>query len=337
MQDTLSKRRKVIFLLLTLVGSLFFVVLFSMSIGATSIPISNILNSFFNYDMNNAEHLIIRESRLPRAILSILCGGALGVSGAIMQGITKNPIASPSTLGIDAGSSLGLCIAIAFFPLSSMSGIYVATFLGALTSTILIFFMGTKSKSGNTPIRLALAGAAISALFTAISQAIALTNGVSQSIFGWNNSGLQAAQMSYVYFGLPCLIGGLILSILISPKLTILNLGDEIAISLGEKVNKIKLFACFIVLILTGGVITLAGSIGYVGLIIPHMVRHVVGSDYKWIVPYSIVGGALVTLIADILARSINPPFEVPINAITSVIGVPFFLYLLLRKGGDKL
>ena len=200
-----------------------------------------------------------------------------------------------------------------------------------------IFFMGTRSKSGNTPIRLALAGAAISALFTAISQAIALTNGVSQSIFGWNNSGLQASQMSYVYFGLPCLVGGLILSVLISPKLTILNLGDEVAISLGEKVNKIKLFACFIVLILTGGVITLAGSIGYVGLIIPHMVRRVVGSDYKWIVPYSIVGGALVTLISDILARSINPPYEVPINAITSVIGVPFFLYLLLRKGGDKL
>lgn len=318
--------------LIVLTSLLFFICLLSITVGAVPILYSEIKDAFFSYDIMNSSHIIIREARLPRMLLTLTSGAGLSVSGALMQGITRNPIASPSTLGIDAGAMLGLCFVMAFSPISSNIFVYFSVFLGAAVATFLIYILGTRVRGADNPIRLALAGAAVSALFTAIGQGVAIYKGLSQSIFSWNNSGLAATQMNQVLFAVPFVLIGLALSLYLSPSISVLSFGDEMSINLGKKVWLIKLLASIAVLILTGTSIALVGTISYIGLIIPHLVRLLVGYNYKWIIPYSAVAGAIIVCLSDILARTINPPYEIPVNAITSAIGVPFFLYLIIGK-----
>lgn len=316
-------------IILMLLGGIFL----SISIGAKSISLSTIWEALVQYNPSNGQHIIVRTLRMPRVIVALVVGASFAVSGALMQAITRNPMASPSILGINAGAALGLAIAMVVLPSASFNETVLFSFAGAAVASLFIFGMTSISKAGSSPLRLALVGTAITALFNAFSQAIAVYFNISQELTFWNAGGVSGVRPEQALLILPWTVVGLLLALSIARSVTLLSLGEEVAVGLGGKTRYIKIIACIAVLILTGSSVAIVGPIGFVGLVVPHAVKFVVGVDYRKVIPFSMLVGALLVLIADIISRSINPPFETPIGAITALIGVPFFIYLATRKG----
>lgn len=316
-------------IILMLLGGIFL----SISIGAKSISLSTIWEALVQYNPSNGQHIIVRTLRMPRVIVALVVGASFAVSGALMQAITRNPMASPSILGINAGAALGLAIAMVVLPSASFNETVLFSFAGAAVASLFIFGMTSISKAGSSPLRLALVGTAITALFNAFSQAIAVYFNISQELTFWNAGGVSGVRPEQALLILPWTFIGLLLALSIARSVTLLSLGEEVAVGLGGKTRYIKIIACIAVLILTGSSVAIVGPIGFVGLVVPHAVKFVVGVDYRKVIPFSMLVGALLVLIADIISRSINPPFETPIGAITALIGVPFFIYLATRKG----
>lgn len=316
-------------IILMLLGGIFL----SISIGAKNISISTIWEALVQYSPSNGQHIIVRTLRMPRVIVALVVGASFAVSGALMQAITRNPMASPSILGINAGAALGLAVAMVILPSASFNETVLFSFAGAAVASLFIFGMTSMSKAGNSPLRLALVGTAITALFNAFSQAIAVYFNISQELTFWNAGGVSGVRPEQALLILPWTFVGLLLALSIARSVTLLSLGEEVAVGLGGKTRYIKIIACIAVLILTGSSVAIVGPIGFVGLVVPHAVKFIVGVDYRKVIPFSMLVGALLVLIADIISRSINPPFETPIGAITALIGVPFFIYLATRKG----
>lgn len=315
--------------LLMLIGT----IILSIRIGAKNISISTIWESIIQYDSSNGQHIIIRTLRIPRVIVALVVGGSFAVSGALMQAITRNPMASPSVLGINSGAALGLSIAMVVLPSASFNETVIFSFGGAAVASLFIFGISSISKSGSSPLRLALVGTAITALFTSFSQAISVYFNISQELTFWNAGGVSGVRPEQALLILPWTFIGLILALSIAKSVTLLSLGEEVAVGLGGKIRYIKIIACIAVLILTGSSVAIVGPIGFVGLVVPHAVKFIVGVDYRRVIPFSIFAGALLVLVSDIISRSINPPFETPLGAITALIGVPFFIYLATKKG----
>jgi iron complex transport system permease protein len=301
----------------------------SLSVGAANINFKTVIEAILNYQENLTEHQIIYEIRIPRVIISGLVGIGFAISGAIMQGVTRNPLASPSTMGINAGASFALAISFAFFPQLSYSKIMILSFKGAFTSAFLVYIVGSSVKGGLTIIRLALAGASVSALLSSLASGIAIYFNISQDITFWYAGGVSGTNWMDVYNLVPWIVIGTIGSIILSPSITVLSLGEEIALGLGQRTNLIKSLCIVIVTILSGASVSIVGPIAFIGLIVPHIARFLVGVDYRWIIPTSGVLGALLMIISDILARMVNPPYETPIGVITTLIGIPFFLYFV--------
>lgn len=316
-------------IILMLLGGIFL----SISIGAKSISLSTIWEALVQYSPSNGQHIIVRTLRMPRVIVALVVGASFAVSGALMQAITRNPMASPSILGMNAGAALGLAVAMVILPSASFNQTVLFSFAGAAVASLFIFGMTSMSKAGNSPLRLALVGTAITALFNAFSQAIAVYFNISQELTFWNAGGVSGVRPEQALLILPWTVIGLLLALSIARSVTLLSLGEEVAVGLGGKTRYIKIIACIAVLILTGSSVAIVGPIGFVGLVVPHAVKFIVGVDYRKVIPFSMLVGALLVLIADIISRSINPPFETPIGAITALIGVPFFIYLATRKG----
>ena len=305
----------------------------SICLGARKIPLAALADSLIRYDAKNAEHTIVHTLRIPRTIVAAAVGASLAASGALMQAITRNPMASPSVLGINSGASLGLALAMAFAPAASFSETVLFSFAGAAVGTISIFSVASVSKAGSSPVRLALVGTAVSALFSAFSQAVAMFFKLAQDLTYWSAGGVSGVRPEQVRLLLPWTIGGLLLALFMTRSVAVLSLGEEVATGLGGKVTWIKFGASLAVLILTGSAVAIAGPISFVGLVTPHAVKAMVGSDYRKIIPCSMLAGAILLLTADIGGRMVNPPFETPTSAITALIGVPFFIYLATRKG----
>lgn len=316
-------------ILLMLIGTIFL----SIGMGAKSISISTIWEAITQYNPSNGQHIIVRTLRIPRVIVALVVGASFAVSGALMQAITRNPMASPSILGINAGAGLGLAIAMVILPTASFNETVMFSFAGAAVVSLFIFGLSSISKAGSSPLRLALVGTAITALFNSFSQALAVYFNISQELTFWNAGGVSGVRPEQALLILPWTIVGLLLALSIARSVTLLSLGEEVAVGLGGKTRYIKIIACIAVLILTGSSVAIVGPIGFVGLVVPHAVKFIVGVDYRKVIPFSMFAGALLVLVADIISRSINPPFETPIGAITALIGVPFFIYLATRKG----
>lgn len=304
----------------------------SICIGARKIPFGTLVEALLHYDETNTSHVIVFSLRVPRTIVAVAVGASLAASGALMQAITRNPMASPSVLGINAGASLGLALAMALAPAASFSQTVMFSFAGAAVATIVIFGVASACRAGSSPVRLALVGTAISALFSAFSQAIAMFFKLSQDLTYWSAGGISGVRPEQVRLLLPWTLAGIVLALVMTRSVAILSLGEDVATGLGGKVGLIKLGASVAVLILTGSSVAIAGSISFVGLVTPHAVKAIVGSDYRKIVPCSMLAGACLMLLADICGRMVNPPFETPTSAITALIGVPFFIYLATRK-----
>jgi iron complex transport system permease protein len=306
----------------------------SISLGAKDISLSTVVSSIFTgKDVMDSQ--IVRDVRLPRAIAAALVGAFLAVSGAIMQGITRNPIADPSIIGITQGATLTISIAFAMQAAIGSLGLMVFAFIGASVSGLLVYFLSSRSIKGVDPIKLALAGTALGTLFISFATAIAMYFNLSQQLSFWIAGGLTTAKWQGVQLLSVVGIFGVAAAIVMAPKITILSLGEEVAIGLGKKTNTIRVIGILIVILLSGSSVAVAGNIAFVGLIVPQMVRSLVGPDYKYIIPCSLVMGAALLVFSDIIARMINQPYETPIGSLTALLGVPFFIYLVRKEARE--
>lgn len=329
--------RPMVGLIVLLIGILSLVIggILSITFGAAEIDFKTVWEGVLHFDPTITAHQIIRELRLPRVIAAAIVGSFLGISGAIMQGITRNPLASPSIMGVTAGAAFMIAIAFAFFPGSSYFEIMLWSFLGAGIGAGLVFMIGSLSKYGLTPVKLALAGVAVTTLLQALSTAIAIHFDVAQDIAFWYAGGVAGATWLSITIILPVAIIGISLAIIISRSITIISLGETVAKGLGQRTRTVKMISMLVVLLLTGAAVSVAGTVGFIGLVIPHITRMLVGTDYRWIVPCSAVLGALLLVLADLVSRVIYAPYETPVGAVTAIIGVPFFLYLARREGSE--
>ncbi|MFB7641783.1 FecCD family ABC transporter permease [Peribacillus butanolivorans] len=276
---------------------------------------------------------IIREIRLPREVAAIFVGAALAVSGAIMQGMTRNPLADPGLLGLTAGANAALAITLAFIPSANNLGIMSACFIGSAVGAIMVFGIGAMKKGGFSPLRIVLAGAAVSAFLFAVSEGVGIYFKVSKDVSMWTAGGNIGTSWSQLQVIVSFILIGILISLIFSRQLTILSLSEEVAVGLGQKTTKIKAILFVVIILLAGASVALVGNMVFIGLMVPHMVRAIVGTDYRFILPMSAIFGATFMLLADTLGRTINSPYETPVIAVVAMIGLPFFL-LIVRKGG---
>lgn len=319
----------IISLIILLIG-----IIISLFIGSINLNLETLIKAIFIQD-GTKENLVIRTIRLPRTIMAILIGANLAVAGVLMQGITRNPLASPQVFGVNSGAAFFAVAAIALFPNISDNSLVYFAFLGAALSGALVYFIG--SVGGMTPVKLALAGMAIHFLLSSFTQGIILVDENSlDKIIHWLVGSVSNTNWDSVKVILPWTIIGLTGAILLSSSMTILDLGEEVAKGLGEKTEMIRIIAGLIVIILAGACVSIAGPIGFIGLIVPHIVSNFVGTDYKIKIPVCILFGAILLVYSDIMARFIAYPYESPVGIVTAIIGGPFFLYLAQRKKGIR-
>lgn len=320
-------------LILTLgTAILLFMMIFSITKGAAEIPLHTVMEALVSLDVNNTKHLIVRDIRLPRIIASALIGASLAVAGALMQGTTRNPLADSGLMGLNAGAGFALAVCFAFFPGASYIKVIMFSFAGAFFGAALVNAIASARKGGPTPMRLVLAGAAVSALLSALSQGFALYFNVAQDIMFWTVGGVAGSNWEQIKIMFPFIAAALLGAVIISPSVSLLSLGEEVAKGLGLNTRLVGALSSLMVLMLAGISVSVVGAVGFVGLVIPHLSRFLVGVDYRKIIPASGVLGALIVVVADLLARTLNPPFETPIGALISLVGVPFFLYLARRQ-----
>ncbi|MGP4073493.1 FecCD family ABC transporter permease [Piscibacillus sp. B03] len=303
----------------------------SVIFGLTKINTQMVIDSFTNYDQSN-EHIIIQTARIPRALIAAAVGSSLAIAGAIMQGLTKNPLASPSIFGVNAGASFFVVLGVSFFGVSSITGFTWLAFLGAAIAAVVVYLLGSVGTDGLTPVKLTLAGAAIAALFSSMTQGILTMDerALDQVLF-WLAGAVQGRDLELLVGVLPYLIVGWVTSLFIGKKMNVLTMGEDVAVGLGQKTWLVKVVGAMVIVLLAGSAVAIAGPIGFVGLIIPHVARWLVGYDYRWLIPYSGLLGAILLLAADIGARYIIMPAEVPIGVMTAFIGAPFFIYIARR------
>ncbi|HEV7249931.1 MAG TPA: iron ABC transporter permease [Shinella sp.] len=271
--------------------------------------------------------------RIPRTVLALLAGAALGLAGAIMQGVTRNPLADPGILGVNMGASLAVVVGVAWFNIASAHAYIFAAILGAGTSAVFVYVIGSLGRGGATPLKLALAGAATSVAFSSLVIAVVLPrNDIAGGIRAWQIGGVGGATFERILPVLPFLAAGFVISLLSARKLNSLALGDELAAGLGERVATARAVAAFGAILLCGAITAVCGPIGFLGLIVPHLCRLLVGVDHRWLLPFSALGGASLLLAADIVGRIIARPAELDVGIVTAFVGAPFFIWIVRRQ-----
>lgn len=304
----------------------------SISFGAADMSLSTAWGAIFKFNPALTEHQIIQTLRIPRTAANIIVGCSLAICGAIMQGTTRNPLADSGLMGISSGATFAIAFCMAFLPGSSYRNMMLFAFLGAAAATFITYFVASLGKRGLTPQRLVLSGISISMLFGAFSQYLSIKYRLAYALAYWTAGGTAGAKWSELLIVLPFFFLGVIVSIALSPSITMLNLGDDVAIGLGLKTKTVKSISTVVVLILTGLSVIVVGPVGFIGLIVPHIVRYLVGVDYRYIIPATGLYGSLFTVTADLVGRLINKPFETPIGIVFAVVGVPYFLYLSRKQ-----
>lgn len=316
------------------IGFILLVVMFcvSMVFGAASTSLQDVWQSIFTGVKSDSIN-VLRELRLPREVAAMLVGASLAVSGAIMQGITRNPLADPGLLGLTSGANAALAISLALVPGINYFGITIACFIGAAVGAVMVFGIGATKKGGFSPLRIVLAGAAVSAFLYAVADGVGIYFKISKDVSMWTAGGLIGTSWSQLQMITPFIAMGIVVALLLSRQLTILSLNEEVAVGLGQKTTQTKTILFIVVILLAGASVALVGNMAFVGLMVPHIVRSIVGTDYRLIIPMSVIAGAFLMLIADTIGRTINIPYETPVAAIIAIMGLPFFL-VIVRKGG---
>ncbi|MFJ7831322.1 FecCD family ABC transporter permease [Peribacillus sp. NPDC097197] len=305
---------------------------FSLVYGYTSTTWKMTLESFTHFDYSN-EHMIIQSVRLPRAFIAAAVGASLAVSGVLMQTLTKNPLASPDILGVNAGASMAIVLAVTFIGINNLQAFTWIAFLGAAIAAIGVYAIGSAGGEGLTPMKLTLAGAATAALFASLTQGLLVSNETAlEQVLFWLAGSVSGRKLENLTAVLPYLVVGWILAQLLSGKMNVFSMGEDVAKGLGLKTILLKLVMGLVVILLAGGSVAIAGPIGFIGIVIPHLTRYLVGTDHRWAVPFAALLGAILLLASDIASRYIMMPREVPVGIMTAIIGTPFFIYIA-RKG----
>jgi len=304
----------------------------SLSVGSLAVPFSEVVRAFTAYDGSDA-HAIVRDLRVPRTELGLLVGAALGAAGALMQGTTRNPLAEPGILGINAGAAFAVVCAIRFLGVTSVAAYAVFALAGAGVAAVLVLALGASGRGGPTPVRLALAGAVLTALLVSLTSAVLVFDAQTLDEFRfWVVGSIAGRDAGVTLSVLPVVAAGLAIAFAAGRSLNALALGDEVARALGQDVARARAAASVGFVLLAGGAVAAAGPVAFVGLAVPHVARGLVGPDYRWIVPYSVVLGAVLLLASDIAGRVIARPAEVQVGIVTALVGAPFFIWLVRRR-----
>ncbi len=329
-----EKQLTIPFILKFLIGLLIFIGIFvtAMIFGAAKTGVTDIWLALVTNETGPTLSML-REIRFPRAVAAIFVGAALAVAGAIMQGVTRNPLADPGLLGLTAGSNLALAMTIAFIPSANYFILMVACFIGAAVGTLMVIGVGLLKKGGFSPFRIVLAGAAVTAFLSALAEGIGIYYKISKEVSMWTAGGMIGTTWDQLQAIVPFILIGLLISLFLSKQLTILSLSEEVAVGLGQNTTLVKSVLFTVIIILAGAAVALIGNMAFIGLMVPHIVRAIVGNDYRSIIPMSVLVGSSFMLIADLVGRTISAPYETPVVAIVSIIGLPFFLFIV-RKGG---
>ena len=321
-------------LLIFYIISLLFVIgaYLSLRFGAISYSHQQLVETLRHPMTDSPVQDVVIDLRLPRMVAAILVGAAMAQAGAMMQGITRNVIADPGLLGINAGAGLALILGYAIFGSLNYSQILVICLLGSCLAAGLVFGLSYQVQKGYNQLRLILSGAMVASLFSAIGQAITIYFDLSTAVIGWQAGGLVQVNWKMLTIIGPLIIVGLILAQLFSHQLTILSLNETVAKNLGQRTALMTMVLLGIVLLLSAAAVALVGSLSFVGLIIPHFIRMFTGKNYKMLLPLTAFAGASFLIWVDLVCRSINPPAETPISAIISIIGLPCFLWLIRKE-----
>ncbi|WP_214848721.1 iron ABC transporter permease [Exiguobacterium sp. s138] len=301
----------------------------SLFLGVTTIRPLEAIREWTSGNLSK-ETLVLTTLRLPRLVLGLILGANLAVAGALMQAVTRNPLASPQVFGVNAGASLFVVLALLLFPALGTANLVYFAFLGAMIGGVLVFSFA--SVRGMTSLKLALVGMAIHLLLTSLTKGLILFNDRITNVLYWLSGSISDSGWLEVRLIVPWSIIGLILAFSLAKSLAIFQLGQDVAVGLGQNITRIRMLAAVAVVLLAGVTVAVAGAIGFIGLMVPHIVRRLVGEDYRYVLPVSALCGGLLLTSADVLARFIAYPYESPVGIVTALLGAPFFLYLAKRQ-----
>jgi iron complex transport system permease protein len=308
------------------------VVIASIAIGTRNLAPSAVWDALVHGGHGDAD-LIVRQLRVPRTIAGLLVGAALGLAGALMQSLTRNPLADPGLLGVNAGASCAVVCAIAYGHITQLQDYVWFALLGAGLATVLVYLLGSIGRGAASPVRLVLAGAAATAVLTGVTSAVVLSNSIAFNGFrSWSVGSLEHVTAPAVEQVAPIIVVGIVLALALGTSLNAIALGDSLASALGAKVTRIRVLGLLATTLLCGAATAVAGPITFIGLVVPHVVRAFTGPDNRWILPLSMLAGAILVLVSDVTGRLLLWPSELEVSVVTAVIGAPIFILIVRRR-----
>lgn len=306
------------------------VLLLSLRYGALRVDTSTVWNAIWDYDRSDHQQIVVRELRLPRTVIGMLAGACFAVAGALTQGVTRNPLGAPGILGVNAGAAFAVVTAIYTAGITSPGGYVWFAFVGALAATVLVYTVASAGTGGATPIKLALAGAIISALLGSWTAALLLLDleTLDQARF-WLAGSISGRGTEEAALLLPIIAVALLTALFMGRQVNALSLGEDVAAGLGQRTAIVRAVAGACVVALAGAAVALAGPVAFIGLAVPHIVRSLIGPDYRWIILYSALLGPCLLLGADIIGRVVVAPSELQVGIVSAALGAPFLIYLV--------
>jgi len=319
--------------LIAAVAGLVLVCIASLAVGSASVPVGTVIEALTDWDPGNRDHLIVRDLRGPRTLIGLMVGVALGLSGALLQGLTRNPLADPGILGISAGAALAAAASVLFLGIGSVYGYIWLAFAGAAIGGALVYAIGSQGRDGASPVKLALAGAAVTAMMTSLTSLILLLDLATLNVLRfWLVGSLAGRSLTVAGQVWPFIAAGTVAALVSGRLLNGLSLGDEVAQSLGIRLARARVFVGMSAVVLAGAATAAAGPIVFIGLTIPHLARAITGPDYRWVLPYSAVLAPALLLGSDVIGRVVARPAELQVGIVTALIGGPFFVALVRRR-----
>ncbi|MFT4296935.1 MAG: iron chelate uptake ABC transporter family permease subunit [Micropruina sp.] len=322
--------------LLAAVAALLVLLVLSVTVGGTTMSPAAVWDALVNAS-DGFDQFAIRDFRLPRTIVGLVVGAALGVSGALIQALTRNPLADTGILGVGAGSSFAVTVAVGVLGVRDISGYMWFAYAGALVVTVMVLALGS-TRRGQSPVLMVLAGVCVSAVLTGASSALTLTNPEAfDQMRGWSAGSIMGRPLELIWPVLPLLVVALLLALSVTASLNAMALGDDVAAAQGVRLGLSRVLTVAAITLLAGGATAIAGPIGFVGLMVPHVARWFVGPHQGWIFAYSIVLAPSLLLASDILGRVVIAPGEIPVGIVTAFVGAPVLIGLVRRKKASGL
>lgn len=317
--------------LMALTAALVLMVLLSLAVGARSIPVPTVVQALVNFDPANGDHAVVAE-RMVRTVAGLIVGLSLGLAGTSMQGVARNPLADPGILGVNAGAALAVVAGIFFFGAANVSSYLWFAFIGSAVAAVLVYLVASLGRSGATPVKLALAGAAIAAGMGSLMSAMLVTSQNSLELFrSWQVGALAGKSWESIVSVLPFVVLGVLILLCTGRLLNTLALGDDMARGLGHRPGLGRGVSALGIVLLCGSATALAGPIAFIGLVVPHLLRGLVGPDYRWLLPLSLIAAPTILLLADVVGRVVLLPSEVPAGILAALFGAPVFIAVVRR------